>query len=124
MLSLCCHGCCLNVLLVSLPAHRRMIERLVRVVEIVFFSTNYRLKQSYTWTYARHTRHVVRSPWVQHVKIVLRRVHLAQVLNAVVMLVAVDMVYLLHWKAALADRPDSMVQKNKNMSLVQRAKHA
>ena len=111
------------MLLVSLAAHRRMIERLVRVVEIVFFSTNYRLKQSYTWTYARHTRHVVRSPWVQHVKIVLRRVHLAQVLNTVVLLIAIYVVNLPFWKTTLAHRPDGMVQINKNQSLVYSATH-
>ena len=109
--------------LVSLAAHRRMIERLVRVVEIVFFSTNYRLKQSYTWTYARHTRHVVRSPWVQHVKIVLRRVHLAQVLNTVVLLIAIYVVNLPFWKTTLAHRPDYMEKINKNQSLVYSATH-
>ena len=108
---------------VSLAAHRRMIERLVRVVEIVFFSTNYRLKQSYTWTYARHTRHVVRSPWVQHVKIVLRRVHLAQVLNTVVLLIAIYVVNLPFWKTTLAHRPDGMMQLNMNQFLVQAAVH-
>ena len=61
---------------------------------------------------------------MQHIQIVLTAAHFPQVLNAVVMFVAVDMVYLLHRETAFADRPDSMVQKNKNLSLVQTAMHA
>ena len=42
---------------------------------------------------------------------------------AVVGLVAVDVVYLLRRPTALADRPDSLVQINKDSSLVQTAMH-
>ena len=60
---------------------------------------------------------------MQHIQIVLTAAHFPQVLNAVVGLVAVDVVNLLHWKTAFADRPDSMVQKNKNLSFAHTAIH-
>ena len=101
-----------------------MIERLVGVMEIAIFTTYPCLKHSFVWINPRQPRFRIRLPRVQHIQIVLTAAHFPQVLNAVVMLVAVDMVNLLRRPTALADRPDSMVQKNKKLSLVHTAKHA
>ena len=101
-----------------------MIERLVWVVEKDFFTMYSCLKLISIWANPWQPRLCIRLPRVQHIQIVLTAAHLPQVLNAVVGLVTVDVVYLLRRPTALADRPDSMVQKNKNMSLVQTAKHA
>ena len=81
-------------------------------------------KTSMIRCHPRQPRFRIRLPRVQHIQIVLTAAHFPQVLNAVVGLVTVDVVNLLRRPTALADRPDSMVQKNKNLSLVQTAKHA
>ena len=96
-----------------------MIERLVWVVEINRFTIYTCLKLISIWVHPRQPRLCIRLPRVQHIQIVLTATHLAQVLNAVVTLVAIDVVYLLRRPTALADRPDSMVQINKELSLVQ-----
>ena len=55
---------------------------------------------------------------MERVQIVFTAAHRAQVLNAVVVLVAIYVVNLLLWPAAFADRPDGMVQTDKNLFLV------
>ena len=109
---------------VFLAAHRRMIKRLVRIAEIVRFTMYRRSILTIVRTYARHTSHSVRSPRQQRVQLILRRRHFAQVLNAVVALIAIDVVYLPFWKTTLADSPDGMMQLNMNPFLVQTAVYA
>ena len=81
-------------------------------------------KTSMIRCHPRQPRHSIRTPLVQHIQTVLTAAHLPQVLNAVVGPIAVDVVNLLRRKATLADRPDSMVQKNINLSFAHTAKHA
>ena len=100
-----------------------MVERLVRVVEIKRFTMYLCLKLISIWANPRQPRLCIRLPRVQHIQIVLTAARLAQVLNAVVGLVAIDVVYLLRRPTAFADRPNGMVQINKELSLVQTAMH-
>ena len=81
-------------------------------------------KTSMIKCHPRQPRFRIRLPRVQHILTVLTAAHFPQVLNAVVGPVAVDVVNLLRRKATLADRPDSMVQKNINLSFAHTAKHA
>ena len=67
----------------------------------------------------RQARLRIWPPWVEHVHVVFRLTYLAQILDTIVVLIAVDMVNLLLRKTALADRPDGMVQTNKNLSHAQ-----
>ena len=53
------------------------------------------LKLISMWVHPWQPRLCIRLPRVQHIQIVLTAAHLAQVLNAVVTLVAIDVVYLL-----------------------------
>ena len=101
-----------------------MIERLVRVVEMVHFTMYLCLILTTVRPYTRHARHDVWLPCQQCVQMVLRRRHLAQVLNTVVLLITIYVVNLPFWETTFADSPDGMVQTNKYLSLAQTAQHA
>ena len=101
-----------------------MEKSLIGVIKEKIFLMAFYYKTSMIRCHPRQPRHSIRLPRVQHIQLVFSVAHFPQVFNAVVMLVAVDVVNLLRRPTALADRPDSMVQKNKNLSLVQTAIHA
>ena len=65
----------------------------------------------------RQSRFRIRFPWVEHVHPVFTRTHLAQVLNTIILLIAVDMVNLLFRPATFTDSPDGMVQMNMDLLL-------
>ena len=98
-----------------------MIERLVGIPETTILPIYPCLKRSMTWCDTWQSSLSIQHPWMEHVQIVFTAAHLAQVLNAVVVLVAIYVVNLLLWPAAFADRPDGMVQTDKNLSLAHQA---
>ena len=73
------------------------------------------------FTHSRQSRIFIRLPRIQHIPLVLASIDFAQILYSVVALVAVNVVNLLLWPTVVTDRPDGMVQKNKNLSFVQTA---
>ena len=101
-----------------------MEKSLIGVIKEKIFLMAFYYKTSMIRCHPRQPRFRIRLPGIQRIQLVFSVAHFPQVLYAVVMLVAVDMVNLLRRKATLADRPDSMVQINKNLSLVQTAIHA
>ena len=96
-----------------------MVERQVRVAEVIVVLPYINPIAVLRFKYPRKSCLRIRLPWVKHVHVVLRLTYLAQILDTIVVLIAVDMVNLLLRKTALADRPDGMVQTNKNLSHAQ-----
>ena len=115
---------CSLIFPVPFATHRRMIECLVRVAETVHFTLYHCLIPTPVRTYAGNTRHVVWLPWVQHVHLVLTIAHFTQIDNPIIVLIAIYMIYLLFWPAPFADRPNGMVQIDKDLLLVYPAIYA
>ena len=65
----------------------------------------------------RQSRFRIRLPWVQHVHLVFTRTHFAQILNTVIVLIAVDVVKLLLRPATFTNRPNGMMQINMDLFL-------
>lgn len=74
--------------------------------------------------YTRQSRFCIRLPWVNYVPHVLASADLSQVLDVVIVLIAVDVVNLLFRKTAFANSPDGMVQTNMNQLLAHTAINA
>ena len=72
----------------------------------------------------RQSRFCIRLPWVNYVPHVLASADLSQVLDVVIVLIAVDVVNLLFRKTAFANSPDGMMQTNMNQLLARTAINA
>ena len=95
-----------------------MVERQIAVAEVIFSLPDFNPIAASVFKHPRQPRFGIRFPWVEHVHPVFTRAHFTQILNAVILLIAVDMIKLLLRPATFTNRPDSMVQSNMNTSLV------
>ena len=94
-----------------------MIERQKAVAEVILIRSDFNLIATPVFIHPRKSCLRIRFPWVEHVHPVFTRVHFAQILNAVILLIAVDVVKLLLRPATFTNRPDGMVQINNNQFL-------
>ena len=101
-----------------------MIERQKAVAEVIVVLPDFNPIAASVFKHPRQPRFCIRLPWVQHVHVVFTAAYLAQILNTIIVLIAVDMVNLLFRKTTITDRPDGMVQSNMNTSLVYLAVYA
>ena len=90
-----------------------MKERLERIVEIEILTMNPCLIYIFKRRDARQTCILIRFPVMQRVHFVLVVADLAQVPDAVVRRVAVDMVELFLWETSVVPGPDNMVHAQK-----------
>ena len=98
-----------------------MVKRYVFVAEVIEIRRDFYLIAALPFKHPRQSRFRIRLPPMQLIHHVFTSAYLAQVLNTVIVFVAVDVVKLLLWPTAFADRPDGMVQINKNLFLTQTA---
>ena len=98
-----------------------MIERQIAVAEMIAIRRHYYLKTALRFIHPRQSRFRIRFPWVEHIHLVFTRTYLAQVLNTIILLITVDMIKLLLRPATFTNRPNGMVQINKNLFLTQTA---
>ena len=101
-----------------------MIERQIAVVEVIVVLPYFNPIAASLFIHPRKSCLRIRFPWVEHVHPVFTRAHFAQILNAVILLIAVDMVNLLFRKTAFANSPDGMMQTNMNQPLAHTAINA
>ena len=97
--------------LVALAARYGPVERLVGIVEgheppMYLCSIQTLVKNN-----ACYTSVLVGLPRQQHVQSIFRHADFAQVLYAVIVLVAIDMIYSLCGQLVVAQRPDNAVNK-------------
>ena len=95
-----------------------MVERHVFVAEVIVVLPDFNPIAASVFKHPRQPRFCIRLPWVQHVHVVLTAAYLTQILNTVIVLIAVDMVNLLLRPATFTDRPDGMVHRNINPSFI------
>ena len=95
-----------------------MVERQIAVAEVIVVLPDFNPKAASVFIHPRKSCLRIRLPWVKHVHVVLRLTYLAQVLNTVILLIAVDVVNLLLRPATFTDRPDGMVHRNINPSFI------
>ena len=94
-----------------------MVERQIAVAEVIFSLPDFNPIAASVFKHPRQPRFGIRFPWVEHVHPVFTRAHLSQVLDVVIVLIAVDMVNLLFRPATFTDSPDGMVQMNMDLFL-------
>ena len=94
-----------------------MVERQIAVAEVIFSLPDCNLIAASMFIHPWQSRFRIWLPWVQHVHLVLTGAYFAQILNTIILLITVDMVNLLFRPATFADRPNGMVQVNKNLSV-------
>ena len=95
-----------------------MVERQKAVAEVIAIRRDFYPKATSVFMHPWQSRFCIRLPWVQHVHVVFTAAYLAQILNTVIVLIAVDMVNLLLRPATFTDRPDGMVHRNINPSFI------
>ena len=98
-----------------------MVKRHVFVAEVIFSLPYINTISTTFFIHSRQTSLCIRLPPMQLIHHVFTSAYLAQVLNTVIVFVAVDVVKLLLWPTAFADSPDGMVQGNKYLSVAQTA---
>ena len=86
-----------------------MVERQIAVVEVILIRCHYYLKTALRFIHPRKSSPRIRLPWVNHVHLVFTIAHFTQILNTVILLIAVNMVKWLLRKTTITDRPDGMV---------------
>ena len=94
-----------------------MVERQIAVVEVILIRSDFNLIAASMPIHSWQSRFRIRLPRINHVHPVFTRAHFAQILNAVILLIAVDMVNLLFRPATFTDSPDGMVQMNMDLFL-------
>ena len=94
-----------------------MIERYVFVSEVIEIRRDFYLIAASMFIHSRQTSLCVRLPRIKRVHLVFTSAYLAQVLNAIILLITVDMVKLLLRPATFADRPNGMVKMNMDLFL-------
>ena len=98
-----------------------MAKCLVFVAEEIAVWPNYYPTATTVFPHSWQSSIFIRFPRIERIPLVLASADFAQILYSVVALVAVDVVNLLLWPTVVTDRPDGMVQTNKNLSFVQTA---
>ncbi len=101
-----------------------MIERQKAVAEVIISLPYINTIATTFFIHSRQTSLCIRLPPMQLIHHVFTSAYLAQVLNTVILLIAVDVVYLLFRKTAFANSPDGMVQTNMNHPLAHTAINA
>ena len=101
-----------------------MIERQIAVAEVIAIRRDSYPKAAIVFIHPRQSRFRVRLPRINHVHPVFTRTHFAQVLNTVILLIAVNVVKRLRWPTAFAYCPNSMMQINMNQFLAYPAIYA
>ena len=94
-----------------------MVERQIAVAEVIAIRRDSYPKATSVFIHSWQSRFRIRLPWVNYVPHVLASADLSQVLDVVILLNAVDVVYLLLRPATFTDCPDGMVQINNNQFL-------
>ena len=94
-----------------------MVERQIAVAEVIVVLPDFNPIAASVFKHPRKSCLRLRFPWVEHVHPVFTRVHFAQILNTIILLITVDMVKLLLRPATFADRPNGMVQMNMDLFL-------
>ena len=94
-----------------------MVERQIAVVEVIAIRRDSYPIATSVFIHSWQSRFRVRLPRINHVHPVFTRTHFAQVLNTVILLIAVNVVNLLFRKTTFTDRPDGMVQTNMDLFL-------
>ena len=94
-----------------------MVKRYVFVAEVIEIRRDFYLIAASMFIHSRQSRFRIRLPWVKHVHVVFTGAYFAQILNTVIVFVAVDMIKLLLRPTAFADSPDGMVQINMDLFL-------
>ena len=72
-----------------------MVERHVFIAEVITIRRHYYLKTALRFIHPRKSSPRVRLPWVNHVHLVFTIAHFTQILNTVILLIAVNVVNLL-----------------------------
>ena len=101
-----------------------MVKRHVFVAEVIEIRRDFYLIAASMFIHSRQTSLCVRLPRIKRVHLVFTAGHFAQVLNTVIVLIAVNVVYLLLRPATFTNRPNGMVQKNMNQPLAHTAINA
>ena len=101
-----------------------MIERQKAVAEVIVFRRDSYPIAAIVFIHPRQSRFRIWLPRIKHVHLVFTAGHFAQVLNTVIVLIAVNVVYLLLRPATFTNRPNGMVQKNMNQPLAHTAINA
>ena len=101
-----------------------MVKRQIAVAEVILIRSDLNLIAASMPIHSWQSRFRVRLPRINHVHPVFTRVHFAQILNTVIVLIAVNVVYLLFRKTAFANSPDGMMQTNMNQPLAHTAINA
>ena len=101
-----------------------MVKRQIAVAEVIVVLPDFNPIAASVFIHPRKSCLRIRFPWVEHVHPVFTRTHFAQVLNTVIVLIAVNVVYLLFRKTAFANSPNGMMQTNMNHPLAHTAINA
>ena len=107
----------------SAPEQCQMVECYVFVAEVIVFLRNAYLIAAFTYTHSRQSSLRIRLPWVQRIHFVLASADLAQVPDAVVEAVAVDVVYLQHRKPPVVPSPNGAVHEDMIKSAIDVSTH-
>ena len=101
-----------------------MVKRQIAVAEVILIRSDLNLIAASMPIHSWQSRFRVRLPRVEHVHPIFTRVHFAQILNTVIVFVAVNVVNLLFRKTAFANSPNGMMQTNMNQPLAHTAINA
>ena len=95
-----------------------MVERQKAVAEVIVVLPDFNPIAASVFIHPRKSCLRIRFPWVEHVHVVFWLTYFAQILDSIIVLIAVDMVNLLLRPATFTDRPDGMVHRNINPSFI------
>ena len=101
-----------------------MVERQIAVAEVIVVLPDFNPIAASVFKHPRQPRFCIRLPRVEHIHVVLTAAYLTQILNTVIVFVAVNVVYLLFRKTAFANSPNGMMQTNMNHPLAHTAINA
>ena len=94
-----------------------MVKRQIAVAEVILIRSDFNLIAALLFIHPRKSSPRVRLPRINHVHPVFTRAHFAQILNTIILLIAVNVVNLLFRPATFTDSPDGMVQMNMDLFL-------
>ena len=95
-----------------------MVERQIAVAEVIVVLPDFNPIAASVFIHPRKSCLRIRLPRVEHIHVVLTAAYLAQILDSIIVLIAVDMVNLLLRPATFTNRPDGMVHRNINPSFI------
>ncbi len=102
---------------VSASKQCQVEKRYVFIEEVILIRRDFYLIAASMFPHSRQSRFSIRLPRIERIHLVFTGAYFAQILNTIIVLIAVNMVYLLLWPATFADCPDGMVQMNMNLFL-------